>query len=127
MATEQLVSDNTVTLPANADLSSHQFKAVDVNSSGKVVLASAAGQRVIGVLQNKPNAADQGAAVAIAGITKMVASAAIAAGALVTTTNAGLAVTGATTNFILGRAITAAGAANDVIEVLLMPGSAAVP
>lgn len=127
MATEQLVADNTVTYPANADLSAHQFKAVDVNSSGNIVLASAAGQRVIGVLQNKPNAAGQSAGVAVSGVTKMIASAAITAGALVTTTNAGLAVTAATTNFILGRAMTAAGAANDVIEVLLMPGPAAVP
>ena len=126
MATEQLVADNTVSLPANGDLSANQFKAVDINSSGNVVLASSAGQRVIGVQQNKPSAAGQGTAVAVAGITKMLSSGTIAAGALVTTTNAGLAVTAASGNFILGRAVTGA-SANDVFEVLLMPGSAAVP
>lgn len=42
-----------LTLPANADLSASQFCAVDINASGRVVVASAGG-RVIGVLYTKP-------------------------------------------------------------------------
>lgn len=125
MATEQILQQ--ITIPANSDLSALQFYAMDVNSSGNAVIPTGAGARVIGVLQNKPNAAGLPAGIAIDGITKAVAGAAIAAGALVTVAADGRFVTAATTNFIVGRAMTAAGAANVIFELLLVPGSAAVP
>jgi len=59
-----------ISLPANADLSSHQYKFVTINSSGKVALAGN-GARVDGVLQNKPAAADRPAEVAISGVSKV--------------------------------------------------------
>ena len=127
MATEQLNSNGVFTKPSNGDLSGSQFYAVMINSSGNMVVASALGQRVLGIQQNKPNAAGLPLAYASAGITKAVASAAISAGALVTTAADGRVVTAASTHFILGIAVSAAGAANDVLEVQLLPGSAAVP
>lgn len=126
MATEQLMAWNTITKPANADLSSNQFYAVDINSSGKIVVASAAGQRVLGILQNKPTA-NQGAGVAVGGVSKAVAAAAITAGALLTTAADGRLQTATSGQFVVGRAVSAAGAANQLVEILLLPGSAAVP
>jgi len=40
--------------PAGADLSSHQFKFVKLNSSGQVILCAAATDKPYGILQNKP-------------------------------------------------------------------------
>lgn len=46
-------------LVAAADLSSHQFKAGKLNTTGKVAVVSAAADKGVGIIQNKPNAADQ--------------------------------------------------------------------
>jgi hypothetical protein len=47
-----------ISLPAADDLSTKQYYAVKVDSSGNAAVAGA-GQPAIGVLQNKPDAADQ--------------------------------------------------------------------
>ena len=129
-----------ITLLAAADLSAKQFYAVKVDSNGKAALAGA-GEHAIGVLQNKPTSGNA-ATVRISGATKMVASAAIAAGAVVAATAAGKSVTAtkASTNTsdagvaadalvgsnVLGVALTAAGADLDVHEVCITH-SGAVP
>lgn len=107
------------TLDAAADLSTHQHKAVVVDGNGRAALAGTQGVMVAGILQNKPNALGVAAAILHSGITKMVASAAISRGAKVTTTNAGKAVTSASTNITLGVALEAATADGQVIAVLL--------
>jgi hypothetical protein len=127
-----------ITLLAAADLSAKQFYAVKVDSNGKAALAGA-GEVAIGVLQNKPGSG-QAATIRIAGATKMVASAAVAAGALVAANAAGKSVTAtkATTNtsdaggaadplvgsHVMGVALTAAGQDLDVHEVLLINAGA---
>jgi hypothetical protein len=112
--------DNTqsVTLIAGADLSALQYTFVTLNSAGQVV-APGAGAGVVGVLQNDP-ASGQAALVDIAGITKVVAGAAITTGARVMTTSAGKAITGTATNNLLGIALET-GADTRVIRVLLQP------
>ena len=66
---------NKVDLPlkAAADLRTHQYKFVKLDANGNVVLCSAAGERVLGILQNKPNTGET-AAVRIIGISKIVCS-----------------------------------------------------
>lgn len=110
-----------LTFEAGGDLSAHQFKFVTVAADGQVDLETDAGARVTGVLQNNPDAAGKAAQVAVSGRVKVVASATIAAGAEVATTNAGLAVTaaGATTQ-ILGQCLVG-GDAGEIVEVLLQP------
>jgi hypothetical protein len=103
------------TLVTGADLSTHQYKFVDVNSSGLAVLASA-GADAHGVVQNKP-ASGRAATVVNRGISKVVAGAAVAAGAQVTAT---------TGNKIHGTALQAAGGAGEIIPVLLEIGNAVV-
>jgi hypothetical protein len=61
------------TFVAGADLSTHQFKFVEVdNGTGRVTLVNAATDRPIGVLQNSPKSGEA-ADVLIAGGTKVVA------------------------------------------------------
>jgi hypothetical protein len=109
----------SVSFEANADLSSHQYKFVQLNSSRKLILNVTDGAMCIGVLQDKPAASGRVGAVAVEGVTKVVANGIIAVGAPVSSTNAGLAQTAGTGDVILGTAVTASSGANQVISVLL--------
>jgi hypothetical protein len=112
---EALIS---VTLPAGADLRTHQFKFVSVNSSGAVVL-TANDALAQGVLQNAPNT-NEAATVAISGIVKVKCSAAVTRGGAVGSAANGLAKNAATASSKLGIAL-ATGAENAVIPVLFQP------
>jgi|688.fasta_scaffold186437_2 hypothetical protein len=110
----------TFSIPAAADLSTHQYKLVTVNSSGQVALANATAL-VCGVLQNKPTAAGQAATVAYGGVSKCLAAGVITAGARVTADANGLAIAAATAgDAVIGIALATA-AANDIIPVLVNP------
>lgn len=120
MATQQAVV--SITLPASGNLSAHQWKLMDVNSSGQAVLVSAANARCIGVLQNDPAAAGQEAEVAIAGVVKiLVGASAVTAGDEVEADATGTILTaaGAGSN-IIGKCLVGA-AAGGLAEVLLQP------
>lgn len=67
---------------AGEDLSSNQFQFVTMESDGKVDLADAETDIVLGVLQNKPTAG-QAARVMISGVSKVEADETLAAGNLV--------------------------------------------
>lgn len=112
----------THTFLANADLSASQFCAVKlVNASGTAQAAVATqNDRTIGVLQNDPDAQGRAATVAVNGVTKAKAGAAITAGAALTVDNTGRVITVASsTEFEIGIALKSAGAANEIIPILL--------
>lgn len=116
MATENTIS--AISLPAAADLSAAQYKIVTVNSSGQAALANAT-STVVGVLQNKPSAAGRVATIADRGVSKVVAGAAITAGARVTSDASGNAVAASIAgDAVLGIALTGA-ASGDVFPVLI--------
>jgi hypothetical protein len=121
MAVEQISSYGLWEYPASADLSTKQYYCM-VLSSGQLATAGA-NVSVTGILQDKPNAAGVSGTIAVAGISKAVAGAAITQDALVTCDAAGKVVTAATTattiHHIVGRALVAAAADGDVISVLL--------
>jgi hypothetical protein len=110
-------------LLAGADLSTHQFKFVQAElKSGalKVVLAATAGQRVLGVLQDKPTADGNPCVVAGAGISKAVAGGPMLPGEYIATTNAGLAVTTSTTaHERVGMALEQATASGQIVACLV--------
>jgi hypothetical protein len=110
---------------AGADLSASQHLFVVVNASGKAVVAGA-GVAIDGVLQNNP-AADQAATVwGLGSVSKVVAGAAVAAGALVTPNASGQAITAVSGNYIAGRALNAATGAGQKVSVwLTQPGRVA--
>lgn len=72
------------------------YRFVKITGSHQVGLCTAATDIVIGVLQNKPQKPGAAATVGIFGVSNVIASAAIAAGALVAPTADGRAVTDAT-------------------------------
>ena len=120
MAYELPVTQQSVSLVAAADLSALQYTFVKLDSAGKVVAVAAATDVPVGVLQNAPTSGKT-AEVMIHGVTKLKASAAIATpkliGTTATGTAVGLTVTTDATKYILGQAITPAGATGDVITV----------
>ncbi len=117
MATTQLEANQTITLPAGADLSSYQFRFVKI--SGGAVVLSGAGNDAIGVLLNKPTSGDA-AQVQIGGVAKVQADAALAtSGAKIMSSADGQAAAATSTNHVVGSTIDTATAAGEVIAVLL--------
>lgn len=130
-------SDDAISLPAGADLSAKQFRAVKVNSSAQAVVAGA-GEFAIGILQNKPGSG-QAASIVFGGVSKAILGGNVTAGATVTADSTGALVdaTEARTNTtdadasadpligsnILGVAL-AGGVAGDIVPVLILVAGA---
>jgi hypothetical protein len=131
-----------ITLPASADLSASQYKFVKINTSGEAEVATARGEKVIGVLQNKPSAAGEAATVRVWGVSKVQAAEALAAGDFICTSAAGQAAkvaaaatgtghtdtsdAGSTTDplrgsHVMGIVVLGAGAAGRIASVLVNP------
>lgn len=96
-----------------------QYRFVKVTGEHECGLATAATDNVVGVLQNKPQGVGHAATVGVFGVSKVEASAAIAAGATVTSTANGRAVTTSTAADVMGIALHSAAAAGELIPVLL--------
>ena len=117
MSTIQSVT--TITVPANADLSTKQFFCGSINGSGKVAVTGA-GARCDGLIQNKPAAAGDPTELAIMGLAKGIAGGAINPGAEVASDAAGELVAAAAGNYIVGVYVGATAAADgQLISVLL--------
>ncbi len=112
-----------ISMEAGQDLSTKQYLFIALASDGQIDPVGTAGANADGVLQDNPAAAGRAACVGIAGVSKVVASAAISVGAQVSSTNAGKARTAVSTDRVLGRAMTAAAADGDIMTVLLKLGS----
>lgn len=90
-------------------------------SAAETVDVAGITDREIGIVTNQAFAAGDRVTVRLRsapGTTKMIAAAAISAGALVYTAASGKCSVSASTAFILGHAMEAAGANGDIIEVL---------
>ena len=102
---------------AGQDLQDYQYYPVKMNSSEEILLASDAGDTILGVLQNDPDD-EEAATVAFAGITKAIGGAVIAAGALVSTESGGKFIT-QTTGTAAGMALTGCGADEETFSLLI--------
>jgi len=131
MPVEKLIAQNSFSLPANADLSASQFCAVTgVNSSGVLRAAlPSAGGRIIGVLQNKPNAAGEPATIAAAAgcTSNVVAAAAFTAGVDLMIDSAGKFLLATTGNAVVAIANESATGANQVVSAILLPAAKNAP
>ena len=117
MAIESRIYDESY--DSVGDLSAKQFFAVKLDANGKIVLAAAATDQVLGILQNDPKAAQAGQ-VRHLGISKAVAGAAITLGDEVISDAAGKVIsTAAAGDRVIGHALEAAAADLDVISVLM--------
>lgn len=120
---EQLQS---ISLPVHASVASAQYYFFDCNSDGEAVVASSAGQSIVGVNQDKTSTAGSPAAFAYSGVTPVIAAEAIVAGARVATNASGKAITATTGQITQGKALTASTADGDFIRVLLFVNGAKV-
>lgn len=101
-------------------LATKQFYIVKQHTDGTMILAAAATDKIVGVLQNKP-AVGQAALVRFLGTTKVVAGGTISVGAWVTAYSNGKAVATTTDkDVVLGKYLgTASAASGDIIEIQL--------
>lgn len=116
MALEQNLDARTY--ESDADLSSSQFRFVKLTATGTVEACSVAGEQAVGVLQNDPEA-NRAANVAVGGRSKVEAGAAVSIDDDVATDASGKAVTATTSDVILGKARSAAGADGEIVSVEL--------
>lgn len=122
MASQRVIFEDA--FPAGADLSGAQHRFV-VFSGGQIVQAGA-GVLVLGVLQNKPDAAGKSGTVAILGTAKIEAGAAFSQFAELMSDASGRAVTATSTNRVAAIALAAAGAAGEKVPCLLVPAGRVV-
>lgn len=110
-----------VALKSAADLSAAeaQYRAVKLDANGDVIAASAQGERVLGILYNKP-AVGHEADVRI-GQCLCKAGAAVNEGDPLTVQADGDLEPAATGDFVVGVAITAAGGAGEYFTALIQP------
>lgn len=120
MATAQLDAYNTITLPANADLSSYRYRLAKVNSSGYATYCTSTGERPVGVLINKPAAQGADASVQIGGVGIVEAGGSVTAGDALMTDTVGRAITRTGSNVVIGVALTS-GSSGERISVALIP------
>lgn len=106
-------------LPAGQDFrtGAGQFRFVNINSAGKVVVPTLGGP-VVGVRQNKPNT-NEATTVMNSGVTFLEAASAVALGDEITCTATGAVATAAAGQRRHGRALEAASGAGIQIAVLL--------
>ena len=111
-----------VSLPADAALGTAML-IVAVNGDGQIAYGAGSVDAVIGVLQNKTAAADEPARVAIAGVSRCIAGAAVNAGELIKSNAQGFGLPTTTTgNTYAGRALTDAVGSGNIFELLIQPG-----
>lgn len=121
MSTAKSLFDLSVA--AGGDLSSNQYYLVK-RSGGNLAVASTAGERVLGVLQDDPAASGRVGVVRVAGLSKVELGGTVSQDDLLVTDASGKAVAvGATGGHVIGIA-NKAGVNGDIGEVLLFgPGS----
>lgn len=120
-----------LTFPANADLSTYQFCAMTL-TSGKATPQTTGNGAMVGILQNKPDAANQGAVIRVSGVSLVKMNELVAAMKHVTVANSAggkLEVVDAASELAVGLIIEASGATNDlvpmIIDALVVAGSEA--
>jgi hypothetical protein len=111
-----------LSLEANADLSTKQFRFCEIVAAGKVDVCNAATDKPVGVLQNAPKAGET-AELLVVGISKVDSDAALSRGDLIGTSADGQADAKTpgtdTTEYVVGMVIEASGAAGGKATALI--------
>jgi hypothetical protein len=115
MATENALQARSY--PASADLSASQYCFMKI-ATGKIAVASDGGADAVGVLQDKPSAANHAGSIAYGGTTKVLAGGSFSSGARVSCDGSGKAVAVGTGDTALGTAI--ADGSNGLITSILL-------
>lgn len=111
-----------ITLEASADLSAKQFYFVKLDSNGQVAVCAAVTDIPVGILQDKPAAANRACTVMVDGISKVSSDAALTPGNQIGCSADGQAAAYAagtdTTKYIVGQVLVGSGAAAGLATVL---------
>lgn len=111
-----------LSFPVLGDQKGNMYKFMKLNTDGQVLLQDSASTPCIGVLDTVDgDATGKVVPVVVGGITRVLASATVDVGALVSSTTAGLAVTASGAVYPQGMCIVG-GDVGDLIEVLLFQG-----
>jgi hypothetical protein len=113
----------SLTFLAYTDLSTKQYKFMAVPSSTGTVNTAGSAVATIGILQDKPSAANRPACVRVAGVSKLVLGGTVTAGARLTPDTNGDGVATVANLAEYGAIALEPGDDNDVIEVLLERGT----
>jgi len=113
-----------LSMAAAADYSSYQFYLVKQNTStGRATVASTRGEKVLGVLQDDPDAAGRSGSVRVYGVAKVIVGAAVTIDDELTVDASGRAIKASLdSDYVWGRALTAASNAGEVIAALVTIG-----
>lgn len=111
----------TRSVPAASDLSTKQYYAVKLNTSGQMLLCAADGI-AYGILQDKPAAAGRAGLVAVAGISKCVLGGTVAVGDVVNVDTNGKIVSIATGDGRMIGICRVGGSAGQIGCIELRPG-----
>ena len=113
-----------ITRKAEKDLSTKQYYFVELGeAAGQIDVCDNAGDLVLGVLQNKPNAANKLCAIRVMGTTKVICGDTVTEMARVGTSADGKCVVKSTAADLVAGIALEAGAAGDIIEILLTPAA----
>lgn len=108
-----------ITVPAAADLSGVQFRAMIIDTNGQGTTSGANG-KVIGILQNKPAAAGRAAQIRIVGVSKLQGGAAFAEQDYIASNAQGFGTAAASLNDeVFAQALTQSGGSGDIMDVLI--------
>lgn len=121
----QFVKGFSISKISAADLSAKKFLAAKLDSTGKVDVATANTDILLGVIEEGSLGSGSPVSVQIAGTAKVTAGGTLAIGDRVTPTTGGKVIATTTDKqAILGRYIGDAAAADgDIVEILLSPGA----
>jgi hypothetical protein len=116
------IPGETHSFEAGADLSTHQYKFVKLDSNGRVVICAAATDKPVGILQDKPAALGRVAQVMVSGVSKLVMAAGNSKADKIGTDANGLGAVYLhgtdTTKYIVGEVLEDSDAANGIGSVL---------
>lgn len=110
-----------ITIPAAADLSSYQYRFVKVDANGRGTITTAVTDVLLGILQNKPSAADVPARVRVGGISKIALNQSADESSLLTSNTQGFGLPqGTASNFCGAILLHATGGSGDIQDALVV-------
>ena len=109
-----------ITVTSSADLSTKQFYATTMETSGKIALADSAGEKCLGILQNKPSADGKIGRVRINGVSKVVVSSAVEEGAELSATSSGKLSTANSGDYVHAIALGPSSMDGDIVRALVV-------
>lgn len=109
-----------ITAVSGTDLTGKRFYAVTLETSGKLALANAAGEKCLGVIQNAPSGDGKIGRVRINGVSKVIVASAVEEGVELSATTAGKLTTASAGQYIVAIALEPSSTDGDIIRAMVV-------